>query len=84
MRVVDFFPSKLEDFARLVEDDSPPSSDDGYMDCDQPDLSREKWEWRFCLLVEDATVPRSTHHQDYLKLMFGSDATYLLKVDPTK
>ncbi|KAL1956425.1 hypothetical protein VTO42DRAFT_7311 [Malbranchea cinnamomea] len=57
VRVVDFFPPKLEDFSvkydvdrAMLGDEESVVSDDSNSDAE---YGRRKWEWRFCLLVED-------------------------------
>lgn len=50
VRVVDFFPPKLEDFAVQVPNKSIQRRGRGWGDRDED--SHMIWEWRFCLLVE--------------------------------
>lgn len=44
------------------------------------------WEWVFCLLVEDATIPSSVKdpHARLNLLVTQSDAEFLLKMDATE
>ncbi|WEW60259.1 hypothetical protein PRK78_005744 [Emydomyces testavorans] len=91
VRVVDFFPPNLEDFAvpfnpeYAILADTAASSD--LIDSDEePIIGRQRWEWRFCLLVEDGGP--GVHHapgqkRERLKLFVtGPDAEFLLSIDP--
>ncbi|OJD17595.1 hypothetical protein AJ78_02346 [Emergomyces pasteurianus Ep9510] len=88
VRVVDFFPPKLEDFAvqydveRAMLSDADSSASSG----DEHESDRRKlWEWRFCLLVEDAGP--GTHYnrngpRERMKLYVNNfDAVFLLRLD---
>jgi protection of telomeres protein 1 len=75
VRVVDFYPPKLEDFSRSLQDPE-------FNDCSAEEdwrMPRPSWEWAFYLLVEDA-------HQDEkmkerMKLVVaGPEAEYLLNL----
>ncbi|PGH00914.1 hypothetical protein AJ79_08069 [Helicocarpus griseus UAMH5409] len=98
VRVVDFFPHKLEDFAvqydieRAMLSDSEGSlgsgdDDDGDNSGDSSPTAgrRTRWEWRFCLLVEDAGP--GTHYnrkekRERMKLYVADhDAECLLSLD---
>ena len=101
VRVVDFFPSKLEDFcqARKKQDlddlsdysgsdcsDASGSEDD--FDNSDDDYGRSQsstkvWEWRFALLVEDASLSSSSKEKMEV-LVFGKDAEFLLKLTAVK
>ncbi|PGH03686.1 hypothetical protein GX51_03950 [Blastomyces parvus] len=90
VRIVDFFPPKLEDFAvqydveraMLSDTEGSISSTD---DDDNETRGRKRWEWRFCLLVEDAGP--GTHYnrsgpRERMKLYVGNnDAVFLLRLD---
>lgn len=91
MRVVDFYPPRLEDFAVPYnpEDDmlsesgtsSEDSDEDALMSSDYPHR-RRIWEWRFCLLVENGKpVPRGQPKKRMRLYVSGKDAEYLLKID---
>lgn len=89
MRVVDFWPPRLEDFARSLNDatyndTSYDTNDDG--DYLAESLVTKSWEWVFCLLVEDATTPSSMKDtQARLNLLVTqNDAEFLLKMDATE
>lgn len=90
VRIVDFFPPKLENFAVKYDADRAMMSDggstDGNSDSDGSTTHRRtRWEWRFCLLVEDGGP--GTHYnrdgpQPRMKLFVtGQDAVFLLKMD---
>ncbi|KAJ9271664.1 hypothetical protein DTO212C5_2089 [Paecilomyces variotii] len=93
VRVVDFYPPRLEDFAVSYnpEDDilseSGTSSEDSEGDAVMTSgYSRRRriWEWRFCLLVEDGKpVPRGQPKERMKLYVSGKDAEYLLKIDAT-
>lgn len=98
LRVVDFFPPLLEDFAAPHQESdrdfiaTDPSNQDGGsdsdseldlpsnvedMDSDSQETAGVRWEWRFCLLVEDPFyTPSSTTTKDSPK------PRVLLHVDP--
>ncbi|KLJ11655.1 hypothetical protein EMPG_13162 [Blastomyces silverae] len=90
VRIVDFFPPKLEDFAvqydveRAMLSDTEGSISDTDDDGNETG-SRKRWEWRFCLLVEDAGP--GTHYnrsgpRERMKLYVGNfDAVFLLRLD---
>lgn len=92
VRVVDFFPPQLEDFATPISHEyatSPCSvsdDDQGGQDINLPDISLNQrsveWEWRFCLLVEDAHRGPRGQSRDRLKLfVHGAEAVFLLGID---
>ncbi|KAI1914721.1 hypothetical protein LOZ65_005577 [Ophidiomyces ophidiicola] len=87
IRVVDFFPPNLEDFAvqhnpelAILGDDSDLNHSD-----EEPTTNRQIWQWRFCLLVEDGGP--NVHHppgqrRERLKLFVAdADAVFLLSLD---
>ncbi|EEH44823.2 uncharacterized protein PADG_01112 [Paracoccidioides brasiliensis Pb18] len=86
VRVVDFFPPKLEDFG--VQYDAHRAvlfRYDGSMRLRK--ISRRKrWEWRFCLLVEDAGpgmhYNRNAKRERMKLFVTGHDAECLLCLDP--
>ncbi len=86
MRVVDYFPPKLEDFAVPCE----PSSDDEFSESpdEWPQERPKRWEWRFCLLVEDGALTKGddpSGDRTRLKVFVADhDAEYLLKMDAEK
>lgn len=100
VRVVDFFPPNLVDFAVLTDDpELDVLSDSGYSGSSRDsaeipgpwqrvgqEVTEERWEWRFYLLVEDAN-PKSASTKNgevcRLKLMVGyRDAEFLLNMTP--
>ncbi|KAI9716333.1 MAG: hypothetical protein M1812_005398 [Candelaria pacifica] len=86
VRVVDYFPRKLEDFA-VPSEPSEPSDDAEYFDNQDYDSQTRPsgWEWRFYLLVEDGAVTKGNSNDEKkarLKvLVTNQDAVYLLKID---
>ncbi|MCJ1479389.1 hypothetical protein MMC13_008074 [Lambiella insularis] len=104
VRVVDFFPHDLADFAvrhrtsefdALSDDGDHDDSSDGTSDVnssiqsatpsdEEPERSQgreKKWEWRFCLLLEDAN-PSMEKARDRIKVYVADqDAEFLLKMD---
>ena len=95
VRVVDFHPPDLADFAAPIrehKDSNSPSSsgdldssDDDMMDVDATG-SKEKWEWRFELLIEDASISQlgATRQKGKMKLLVaGQDADFLLRSNAT-
>ncbi|OQE15215.1 hypothetical protein PENFLA_c033G07283 [Penicillium flavigenum] len=74
VRVVDFFPPKVEDFA--VQTTSAPlfSTENGTAE------SKYGWEWRFCLLVEGVEPkPSKQQPREVMKLyVCGQDGDFLL------
>ncbi|KAF2838039.1 hypothetical protein M501DRAFT_956178 [Patellaria atrata CBS 101060] len=86
VRVVDFYPSKLEDFALPLDDKSynNQESDQSESEVWHNSSPHKRWEWAFYLLVEDAvrTSPKETPTR--MKLLVNNDsAQYLLKLDAT-
>ncbi|KMU76715.1 telomere-binding alpha subunit central domain containing protein [Coccidioides immitis RMSCC 3703] len=91
VRVVDFFPPNLEDFAvpynpeyamlRDTVDGSDLSDSD-----EEPIIGQQIWEWRFCLLVEDGGPgihhPPGQRRQRLKLFVTGPDAVFLLSIDP--
>ena len=82
--MVDFFPRKLEDFACLdnISDYGEPVDDEesGVQSISEPNAS--KWEWRFCLVVEDGRAAPKGIQKEQLELyVFQRDAEYLLGLD---
>lgn len=85
VRVVDFFPPKLEDFAVEV----PMSSivNHGYPGMnDGTSNQRTEWQWRFCLLVE-GTEPKISKDQprELMKIyVVGGEGEHLLNLTATE
>ena len=84
IRVIDFFPRNIEDFAVPVDPDYVDLADDSDKDYDSDvpeDQRRVAWEWRFCLLVESREQPPQGQKKERVKLFVsGHDAEYLLKL----
>ncbi|PWY72240.1 telomere-binding alpha subunit central domain protein [Aspergillus sclerotioniger CBS 115572] len=72
VRVVDFFPPRLEDFS-VPEDASDDETGPG-------DPNRFiRWEWRFCILVESVPPPPAGQAKEQMRLFVaGPNAEYLL------
>ena len=97
VRVIDFFPSDLADFAvplpKASEYDilsdaesSQSQNDSGRQDAESDgDIEEDRrWEWRFALLVEDATSPKNVEKATMVVYVAGPDAECLLKLDAQK
>jgi protection of telomeres protein 1 len=95
VRVVDFFPPKLEDFSvsydRQYPDSESSNEENHDSDRDMPTRTQfsknchQAWEWRFCLLVEDSSPTSCAQPKERLKLFVsGADAVHLLKLDAVK
>ena len=69
--MVDFFPPELEYFTHSLSDPSWTSR------------SKERWEWGFVLLVEDANVPRDTVPEQ-LRVVVNNDAAEYLGLPNAK
>ncbi|BAE60407.1 unnamed protein product [Aspergillus oryzae RIB40] len=82
VRVVDFFPPNIKDFAVPQQPKENHSGSRIYQDAEDDGVTR--WEWRFCLLIEDALPPPPGQPKEQIKL-FVSDANaeFLLKMSAT-
>jgi protection of telomeres protein 1 len=94
IRVIDYFPSQLEDFSRILDssssrrngantEESTTESDDTDLSSDSS-ISTEKWKWAFFLLVEDALAPSAPSGPPPARiplLVAEDDAVHLLKLD---
>ncbi|KAG5291250.1 telomere-binding alpha subunit central domain-containing protein [Histoplasma capsulatum G186AR] len=91
VRVVDFFPPNIEDFSvqydverAMLSNTSDTEGSTSSIGDNETD-SGKRWEWRFCLLVEDAGP--GTHYnrsgpRERMKLYVGNnDAVFLLCLD---
>lgn len=86
IRVVDFFPPKLEDFAvpQKPKQTGRSASDDDDGD-NNNSSSFVRWSWRFCLLVESAATPPPGESRERMPLFVaGPEAEYLLRMDAVK
>ncbi|KAI9816899.1 MAG: hypothetical protein M1827_001544 [Pycnora praestabilis] len=90
VRVVDFYPSELEDFAvpcKINEYDALSDSGNGSSDSEVNIECRGdmRWEWRFYLLVEDDHTPKGIatgHNRERVKILVADhDAEMLLKMN---
>ena len=97
VRVIDFFPSELADFAvpcaKPSEYDilSEPagSEDDGGSEISSESNNTEpvterRWEWRFGFILEDALGPKNEAKATMEVYVVGEDAECLLKLDAEK
>jgi protection-of-telomeres protein 1 len=79
VRVVDFFPPELELFAHSTSD---PSWDKRARKLNPEDShSKQRWEWGFVLLLEDAKIPPNTVSEKLRVVVTNDAAQYLLKMD---
>lgn len=81
VRVVDFFPPDIADFAVAYNPDYPASDSEGDDDDDVSPSRRVRWEWRFCLLVEDAKIAPGQSRNRIKLFVSGAEAEFLLKLD---
>lgn len=99
VRVVDFFPRNLEDFAvsynadaaMLANNDNGNDNENENADTDTTDTDdeaiagRRRWEWRFCLLLEDggpgAHYARDEKRARMQVFVSDADAVFLLCMD---
>lgn len=81
VRVVDFYPPKLEDFAVQV----PVNPVAGFDDDGEEDLGPKytTWDWRFCLLVEgtEPTDPKKQNRGLMQIFVTAGEGTHLLSLD---
>ena len=94
VRIIDFFPSDLADFAvpcpKPSEYDILTDSEESDSGCDRESASEDessaeeeerRWEWRFGLLIEDASGPKNGAKATMKVYVAGQDAEFLLKLD---
>ncbi|PLB51128.1 hypothetical protein P170DRAFT_382369 [Aspergillus steynii IBT 23096] len=80
VRVVDFFPHTLEDFAVPERQDDRSLS--SYEREDATGEPFNRWEWRFCLLVESSYAPAPGQTKEQMKLfVYDAEAVHLLGID---
>jgi len=85
VRVVDFWPAKLEDFARPVSESALSCTQSQSQDYSLASTAPPTWEWVFGLLVEDAEAPPPGQKPAQMNLIVsGKDADFLLKLDATE
>jgi protection of telomeres protein 1 len=83
VRVVDFYPPKLEDFSHSLDDpefNDCSAPEDSTMDEYEYSTSPPRWEWSFFLLVEDGNFQNEQQRVRMNLLVAGPDAEYLLKL----
>jgi hypothetical protein len=78
VRVIDFFPHKLEEFTNVYDGPAVPSRTQSG--------GKKKWVWAFYLRVVDASAPLAVKEEPkQLTLVVSEDrAEFLLKMDATK
>lgn len=93
VRVIDFFPPNLVDFAVrrrkaseyaiLSEDDCSESGSDQQINDpdDRSEAEDAQWEWRFALVLEDAICSREQNKATLEVYVTGQDAECLLKLE---
>jgi protection of telomeres protein 1 len=83
VRVVDFYPPDLEDFCHWYEGEQSKDDEEDEEEDDEEDSGR--WQWEFCLLVEDASTPTTDTKQPRLRLFFdGRAGDQLLQLTATE
>lgn len=80
VRVVDFTPNDIQDFARSLDDETYQQWDP-YSDT-PPLNSTNKWEWAFYVLVEDAKPGAGEQPVQLPLQVFGDEAIKLLGIAP--
>ena len=93
VRVIDFFPPKLVDFAvprpraseyDILSEEGRSESESDYQSNDLDDRSEAEhtqWEWRFGLVLEDALGARQQERATIEVYVAGQDAEGLLKLE---
>jgi protection-of-telomeres protein 1 len=81
VRVVDFFPPDIRDFAHRLDNENYNDATDP-PDGSQMELDDVKtWEWMFYLIVEDCEKGPNGEHAKVPLLVHGQDAEYLLNIE---
>lgn len=91
VRIIDFWPSDLADFAvrcrRRSEFDVLSENEDDDTTDDQSDGSEEEergWEWRFGLVLEDAMGSKNEKKDTMTVYVADKDADFLLRLSAEK
>ena len=90
VRVIDFFPRDLADFAVVCrkvseydiltdQEDSDSRSDRSYSSLKSKD--EQRWEWRFALVLEDALESGNDEKATLAAYVADQDAEFLLKME---
>lgn len=90
VRVVDFHPKRLEDFARprkvnafdVLSDDSGNESASDSDEEEDDDVRAGRWEWRFALLLEEVS-PKAKDPKRLWAVVNNMEAQYLTNMDAT-
>ena len=88
VRVMDFFPDNLEDFAtpyrtseyEALSDYESENDSAASLASSQNAPDHVRWEWHFCLMVQDADTPQSNTSTMILQVA-GQDGDYLLNME---
>ena len=97
VRIIDFFPSELADFAVpcdkpseydiLSEPEESEGSSASEISCESNDtnaVTEQRWEWKFGFILEDALGPKNEAKATMEVYVVGEDAECLLKLDAEK
>ncbi|KAF1832650.1 hypothetical protein BDW02DRAFT_502533 [Decorospora gaudefroyi] len=79
VRVVDVFPPELQLFAHSTRD--PTWTPQQKQQDSTTTRTKERWEWGFVLLLEDAEIPRGTVSEKLRVVVNNDTAQYLLKMN---
>lgn len=79
VRVVDVFPPELDQFAHSLND--PNWTKHPRSNATNSTGSKERWEWGFVLLLEDAQAPRDGTSEKLRVVVNNSSAQYLLRMN---
>jgi len=82
VRVVDVFPPELELFAHSISDPAWNKQAAKYSATGRQ--QKERWEWGFALLLEDANLPRGTVSEKLTVFVNNDMGQYLLKMNAVK
>jgi protection-of-telomeres protein 1 len=82
VRVVDVYPSEVRLFAHSTRDGK--WSKRPKRQSSTGTHVKEKWEWAFVLLLEDANIPRDTVSEKLRVVVNNDAAQYLLTLNATK
>jgi len=82
VRVVDVFPPELELFAHSISD--PAWNKQASKQSATGRQQKERWEWGFALLLEDANLPRGTVSEKLTVFVNNDMGQYLLRMNAVK
>ena len=97
VRIIDFFPSELADFAVpcakpseydiLSEHEESEDGSASEISCESNNtnpVTERRWEWKFGFILEDALGPKNEARATMEVYVVGEDAECLLKLDAEK